>query len=120
MSEIDPTAFDPSPAMAMLSEPADLSAFRLVLGLLHVEHEDAVRVAAYDGACVRHLSPEAARAWALDIERGDYSAELEPISAALRALARRVEEITFDVMCKRAARTASAGMLNHVPMQGRA
>jgi hypothetical protein len=113
----DLTDFDPAPAMGMFSEGVDLSDFRLVLGLLHIEHEDAVRVAVYDGTCVRHLSPNAVKSWVSEIESVIV---LKPVVTAVRALAQRAAEINAQVMCNRAAQSVGARALAAMPVEGRA
>lgn len=88
--------FDPSLIDGMFSEPVDLSDYRLVLGLQH-RPGAGLRVCAWDGENVRHMSPAAARRLAKSLD----GEALKPVADALEALADRVGEIEASVAAAR-------------------
>jgi hypothetical protein len=111
----------PMPPEGMFSEQTDLSDYRMVFGLLHPPSADGVRVVCWDGEVIRHLTAEAARKWAADIEGSEYAAMHRPVTEALRTLAERAEQINTAALFRRAGRAAHRAMkFADMPVQGRA
>lgn len=100
------TTFDPSAIDGMFTDPVVLTDYELVLGLLHVESVDAVRVCAWDGELTRHMGQDAARKWAADLRDGPHGLAMRPVWEALVKLAARVDEINIETMMRRASRAA--------------
>jgi hypothetical protein len=89
----------------MLSEQINLPDHRLVLGLMHREG-DGIRIFTWDGQHWRHLTVEAARAYADYLDANPYAEALKPVSDALRTLADRVSEIGTNAMMRRVSANA--------------
>jgi hypothetical protein len=85
------TAFQPPPEN-MLSEQIDLPTLYLSLGLVHPEGS-GVRIVAWSGAGISHMSPAKARRLAKEMRATPQALELLPAIRGLEALANRADEL---------------------------
>lgn len=99
----DETPFTLPPA-GMLSEQIDLPDHRLSLGLMHRDGE-GVRVFTWDGERLRHLTADAAQAYADFIDENPHAAVLKPVSDALRVLAGKINDLESAAMFRRVSAT---------------
>lgn len=93
------------PPEGMFTDQRDFIERRLVLGLMHPESADGVRVVAWDGSNLRHMTSDAARTWAAEIEP---LLALREVTEAIRQLAdeadHRNSAAKYGAMSRSAAR----------------
>lgn len=85
-----PTDADLASIGAAISEGIVLPHHRLVLGLQH-RSDSGLRVCAWDGRLLRHMSPAKARRTARELL--DADASLKPVADAMNKLADRCDEL---------------------------
>ena len=89
-----PDDFDLASIGAAISEGVAFPLHRLVLGLQHRD-DSGLRVCAWDGQFLRHMSPAKARRLAKEMDEGDSGRALKPVTDALMRLADRCDELAL-------------------------
>jgi hypothetical protein len=109
------------PPEGMFTDQRDFVELRLVLGVMHPESADGVRVVAWDGNKLRHMTGEAARKWAAEIEP---LLELRDATEAIRQLADEADQrnsaAKYGAMSRSAARKAMARLTEASAVAGNA
>lgn len=112
----------PMPPAGMFTDQRDFVEFGLVLGLMHPESADGVRVVAWDGEVLRHLTSGAARKYADDLVSEGHGKLLAHVINALRGLANEADRRNSPnfAVCVGAAAKMMAKLTETSPVEGRA